>query len=751
VSVLSQILGNHKCSTLFFLKKKKNWHALFICLFIILFCVPLPFSLFYTKMQENPLERRRSIGRESFTGIDIPADIFMLDVSADETRMAVIYKASSVEEEEAEEGQERYMLILYDLPTEANGKKAAQNKEFKERDVSFIMTSTKPTYIFLSCSGQSGYVALSFMEIHFNGQPTNNPSDLLSTCYIYGNRVSPKEITFQGRAVFTKTKLALVGCNTVDIYSVFADNVIKKVYTLDIEMLSQGYEAATYHSDFIKELSWAKLIPNGPIRTISVAGHCIITMSRLIRYNILITQYGDCNGGIVRIWSIIDGTLLISYRSKNVEHVLAISDNYRYIATYNEDDMTARIYCTKTSVVLHTIPIRTEADRQDRYTPSYMRFFGDGRYLIISGFEPNTEPPLEYRNYCFDFWCVPAHKLLLTHETRVYESALLPFVMEFQNSSSKYAETTPITNELKNGDTRKLDRHYNLAEVRAIYTIKTGRRSTLITTKTLFEQDGIYSLDKIPWNWRGSSESDPQETTSCKITLLMKPGERYMARFCMRPELNDPLNEFKNLLCYSIQMGTDYYILRFGLYTVQLWRLIEMGPNASEADKSQKGFQLEGSPYFYKSMEANELVYIRTYKATDYETGLTFKMDWRIRVELGFPKVSFMDETGHIYVEIEHQNLRKFLRTFEKTWPISPITKNEKLTYKFVHVDEIFLPILKAPSVSTNNRFSTIDSTGDSTNSDFHEIESACRELCHINDTNEVRYLCREEATLPLI
>jgi hypothetical protein len=63
-----------------------------------------------------------------------------------------------------------------------------------------------------------------------------------------------------------------------------------------------------------------------------------------------------------------------------------------------------------------------------------MRFFGDGRYLIISGFEPNIETPLGYRNYQFEVWCVPAHKLLLTDEIQVYfKSTFSPFVMEFQN------------------------------------------------------------------------------------------------------------------------------------------------------------------------------------------------------------------------------------------------------------------------------------------------------------------------------
>lgn len=220
-------------------------------------------------------------------------------------------------------------------------------------------------------------------------------------------------------------------------------------------------------------------------------------------------------------------------------------------------------------------------------------------------------------------------------------------------------------------------------------------------------------------------------------------------------------------------MDTDYYILRFGLYTVQLWRLIEMGPNASETDKSQEGFQLEGSPYFYKSMYVNKLVYIRAYKATDYGAESTFKDHWRIRTRTSVytikpvPEVLFMDDTGHIFVEIKkkkinylenlitqpsNHNSRDFLRFFKRKWPFSIIIKKaQSLVYNIVDVDEIFLPISKTFTISMDNRFSAIDSTGNSTHSDFHEIESACRALHYINDTNEVRYLCREEVKLLFI
>jgi hypothetical protein len=255
----------------------------------------------------------------------------------------------------------------------------------------------------------------------------------------------------------------------------------------------------------------------------------------------------------------------------------------------------------------------------------------------------------------------------------------------------------------------------------------------------------------VPQTWSASNGPNPQE--QCKITLLMKPNEKHLDSLEKRPELNDPLNEFKNLLCYSIQMGTDYYILRFGLYTVQLWRLKEVDPNASEADKSQKGFQLEGSPYFYKSMEANELVYIRAFKATDYGGGFTFKEDWRIGLKKVIPEVLFMGDTGHIFVEIEHQfdyyknktnhpsdnDSRELIKTFEKKWPFNKFAQKKKITYRIVDVDEIFLPISKTPI--SNNRSSTMDYMGSPTDSDFHEIESACRALHHINGVDQVNLI----------
>ncbi|KAI8887137.1 hypothetical protein K501DRAFT_307808 [Backusella circina FSU 941] len=725
-------------------------------------------------MQENQTERKSSIGRVSSTTIDLPTGIFMLDVSADKTRMAVIYDSMSTEAGEAEEGKKVYKLRLYDLPTETNGKIAKQNEEFGEKDVSFINESSNPNYVFLSCSGENGYVALSFLEMTRSGWYTN-PSKEFSKCYIYRSNKSTQKIPFQGRVVFLENRLVLVGQNTVEVYTISLDGVIKKGYTLDTEPLTQGYEATKHQDNIIKDLSWAKFVSDEPRKIFPVAAQDIITMSRHISNNILVTQYGSNNGGsVVRIWSIFDGTLLTSYKSKNVEHVMAISDNYRYIATYDEEEKAARIYCTKTSLVLHTIPINAQVDIiNSNYTLTYMRFFGDGRYIIISGYKPDTEKPKDYRKFFFEVWCVPAHKLLLTDEMLVYYkstdptfSTISPFAMEFKNSSDKDAKRPKIDLKKKNDKKFKPGRQYNLPEVRAIYTTRNSNNqtSTQIIAKTLFKQDWIYSLDKVPQTWKISKGPNSQEPLKCKITLLKEKNEKYMTRMSTRPELNEPLNEFQKLLCYSIQVDTDYYILRFGYYTVQLWRLKKMDLDASEADKLKKGFQLkeEDSPYFYKSMEDSELVYIRTYKATDYGTGFTFKEDWNIHIKSDVPEVLFMDETGHIFVEMEHQfdyckgnknqpsdqNSRKLLETLGGKWPFTKLVKkNDKLTYKILDVDEIFLPISKTPSISTNNRSSTIDYVVSSTDSNFHEIESACRALHHINgsDTSKNRAKLSDE------
>ncbi|KAI8883517.1 hypothetical protein K501DRAFT_333305 [Backusella circina FSU 941] len=700
-------------------------------------------------MQENQTERKSSIGRVSSTTIDLPTGIFMLDVSADKTRMAVIYDSMSAEAGEAENGNRRRMLRLYDLPTEKNGKKAKQNEEFGEKDVSFIKESSNPNYVFLSCSGENGYVALSFLEMTRSGWYTN-PSKEFSKCYIYRSNKSTQKITFQGRAVFLENRLVLINHKNADIYTVSSDGIIKKGYTLDTEPLTQEYEATKYQEKIIKDLSWAKFVSDESRIIFPVAAPSIIIMSQHISNNILVTQYGSNNGGsVVRIWSIFDGTLLTSYKSKNVEYVMAISDNYRYIATYDEEEKAARIYCTKTSLVLHTIPIvdNTNSD----YTLTYMHFFGDGRYIIISGYIPDTENPRDYRKYFFEVWCVPANKLLLTDEILVYYqstdpafSTISPFAMEFKNSSDKDAERTTRYKAFK------LGHQYNLPEVRVIYITKNSndQTATQIIAKTFFKQDWIYSLDKVPETWTSIQELYYNRPLGFKITLLTKINKLDFISHKERPELNGPLNEFQKLLCYSIKINYTYYILRFGLYTVQLWRLKEMDSDALEQDESINGFRLEeeDSPYFYKSMVENELVYIRAYKATDYGTGFTFKEDWDIHIKSGIPEVAFMDGTGHIFVTIEHRsdyaanksdypsdpNASKLISTLKYKWPFKKTLENKRYPYEILDVDEIFLPLSKTSTSSTNNR-----------SSEFHEIESACHALHFIN--NEYKRYSRPE------
>ncbi|KAG2229374.1 hypothetical protein INT48_000911 [Thamnidium elegans] len=152
-------------------------------------------------------------------------------------------------------------------------------------------------------------------------------------------------------------------------------------------------------------------------------------------------------------------------------------------------------------------------------------------------------------------------------------------------------------------------------------------------------------------------------------------------------EIDNSLLEFQNLKCGNIKIGEKEYLIRFGMHTIQLWKL---NPDAKSGDPIRTN---------------DELIYIRAYKGPDYGLNYSFRKTWVICE--GDP----IELTGG---KISH---RLKVNTMTKGDDDNNKTDDSKETPKYSHTEQIFL----MPGEANNGRIL-----------DSHRFESACQALHYL-------------------
>ncbi|KAI8080376.1 hypothetical protein BDF21DRAFT_398982 [Thamnidium elegans] len=526
-----------------------------------------------------------------------------------------------------------------DKITIEDGKQATATEDVPlSIDISSLISSLDQNHCkFLSISRDGKYIALSF---YYSPGAIKNRENI--ECFLF--EVLPKSVSrltsvkLNGRAVFLndeKDSLLFVDAESIR-YSDFLNHPYKNI-VFDLDILIPGVEASpTLHDSYIKSHPWLDL----PGKT-SDEVKKIIIFTRHIRQNILITPFDA-----IRIWSLSKKCILRSSISAKGQHIMAFSksdndaadneiENNTLTAAYSEIDGVVNVYNVKHGLLVYDLKIQG-GNFKSNFKISHMYFCFENRYLAISGIEDN--------DVVFEVWYLDSKKRI--HEARrnmgeSYDELVLlkvfePFIIQKRNLNGEDSLTGFYMS--RNDDQLEI----NFLDL----DIDTNNGSPII-------------------NWKNPTNT----ILSCSS------------------EIDNSLLEFQNLKCGNIKIGEKEYLIRFGMHTIQLWKL---NPDAKSGDPIRTN---------------DELIYIRAYKGPDYGLNYSFRKTWVICE--GDP----IELTGG---KISH---RLKVNTMTKGDDDNNKTDDSKETPKYSHTEQIFL----MPGEANNGRIL-----------DSHRFESACQALHYL-------------------
>jgi hypothetical protein len=629
--------------------------------------------------------------------------------------------------------QTDWKLVVYKLKHTENGIDYEGDKVTYDAGE---IDGVNPAYMFLSVCSKTGDVALSFAELEkTSGTFTKRkPETEYKHCRIFRNEKGNCDtIEFQGRAVYANNKLVLVGEHTLQVHHI---DSLKMEYFLDLHDLKKGYEAFIGGEDIARQVTWAK--KNKSIQSSVDEGIKLISITRHIHSNILVTTY---RGDITRVWSILDGSLLVSFKQGKSEHFMAISENQRFIATYEEENKCVNVYCSKSGLRLYRYhPKGVNVNAPDSYVTS-VRFCTHRNYITISGITKYMEESTKYKSF-YEVWSISQEQLVFSvEEGNVFKNAVYPFILERQldnvqgqnDSRSNTPSPPPQDTENNVGSSENGISGRNTPKPPSVdpkpetchcvlYGIFMKKSSNQLEFRSTLVYDCTKNIGK---------KAQAPEVTYWKDFLFQKldggtPQRGFLHVVC------DPLGG-KNTISYVLNHESGIYLLRFGVGMTQLWKLRntsdEEQPEAAKNDGNIFDFGNLPSPSeatYYNTLSNSDLIFARAYKGNHHGISSTFRDTWG---SLG-PTFRFMDTPGHVIVKVRKETdgskkprlrkdpswIRKLGNKIGRTFHLSGSDKKRESQ---LIDDELFLPLFKINSHSKDY--------------EFCEIESAFQALHHID------------------
>lgn len=389
-----------------------------------------------------------------------------------------------------------------------------------------VQTAGRSHCKFLSISNDGKYVVLSYFERNLNvagrHRLPNNPNCLIFEVVDNTFKLLEKNIHCIGRAVFlNKSKdnysLAIITPNTVKVYANFPKST-NVTFMFDLRPFRTTnfhfHETVETQQAFIENAAWLDISDpqNDEMKR-------LVTFTRHIRHNILTTPF---NGGVVRIWSIVeDGTRLTSFSAPK-QHVMAFSKNYKYTAAYVENTRSVNIYNVKSGLLVYRLHSRETSDAS-KFIVSHIRFCYDGRYVAMCGWEGN--------DVVFEIWYVEA-------ETSIYRRVEKKVTEPVGNREGRLTKAVQpfVTRGIKNGQ----------KTLKGYYTSYPNGKMTIMCV----ELDIDRTIENPILTWI------PNTNPTCRNTF----------------EIENGLQNTLNLQCGKIDIFGDEYFIRFGKHTVQLWK-----------------------------------------------------------------------------------------------------------------------------------------------------------------------------------
>jgi hypothetical protein len=252
-------------------------------------------------------------------------------------------------------------------------------------------------------------------------------------------------------------------------------------------------------------------------------------------------------------------------------------------------------------------------------------------------------------------------------------------------------------------------------------------RSTLVYECTKKEEKVAQACEMIEWE-----DFQFQKLNRGEIGYSDDEWDRLLHDVC------DPLDGEKTI-SYVLDNVSGIYLLRFGVCTTQLWRLVEIPTDKlEEAKKGMKVFDFGKLPLFstaayYNTLTDNNLIFARVYKGNHHTHLSTF------RDTLGCqgPVFRFMKNPGHIIVNITREidgdrnvQLRNEPSFTRRRVPrigarFHSVEDNKKPDPPVID-DELFLPLSKISHPDAE--------------AEFCEIESAFQTLHYLDTIKKIPY-----------
>lgn len=393
---------------------------------------------------------------------------------------------------------------------------------------------------------------------------------------------------FQGRAVFLEDdNLALINSKVMTVYN--PSEGYKKKYWIDLRTLKSGIHL----NSFLVKVPAVKPGWAYPIYATSNYGDeylKLLYMSHYITRGFLTTYLM----GVARVWSVnSDGIQLISLADEGQE-IIGISHDEKFVAKMSKNSDFLGIYHTRTGLLVNRLKSRKIVNVEFEPQQAHYAYFCSKYPLLLwVSFKEIRGSSQMYIS--FELWNAPS-EILISHQEVVAPLFSMqgwtvePWVIE-QDSGSVipkfliyYAtyegdETVALKTVILDTSTSPQQQE----DSRATNSVDNKTKPSNLQTNDDAEvsdgsggsQNGRNNEASENQHWHGSSRNQEDEgLQKIKWSLKSVPFKRTQKHhFYEHYQVENTLDNHKELTCYEMDYNNSKYLLRFGMHTIQLWRL----------------------------------------------------------------------------------------------------------------------------------------------------------------------------------
>lgn len=407
---------------------------------------------------------------------------------------------------------------------------------------------------------------------------------------------------FQGRAVFLEDdSLALINSKVMTVYN--PSEGYKKKYWIDLRTLKSGIHL---NNLLVKvpalKPGWA--YPIYPTPDDGDEYLKLLYMTHYITRGFLTTYFM----GVARVWSVNRDVIQLISLADEVQEIIGISCDEKFVAKMSKNSDFLGIYHTKTGLLVNRLKSRKIVDVEFEPQQAHYAYFCS-KYPLLLWVSFKEIRGFSQMYISFELWNAPS-EILISHQEVVapllQDWTVEPWVIE-QDSDSfipkfliYYAtcegdETVALKSIILDTSTAPQQQEDSRATKSVDNKTKPSNLQTNDDTEVSDGSGGSQDDRNIEasenQHWHGSSRNQEDEgLQKIKWSLKSVPFKRTQKHhFYEHYQVENTLDNHNELTCYEMDYNNTKYLLRFGMHTIQLWRL--------------------GSQYI-----TEQLLYIRAYK-----------------------------------------------------------------------------------------------------------------------------------------